>query len=113
MNKPCKDCPFRADASFCLSKARKRSIAKTVILGDDGFPCHKSVNYDVPRHVSSPNETPCIGAALMVEKVRGDVSASYYFRLVIMVGLIDVDSLDRSVELSKAWINICVKEMVS
>ena len=112
MKTPCNDCPFRADASYCLSTKRKEDIAKSVILGDDGFPCHKTVDYSVSRHDSSKTEKPCIGAALMVERVRGDMSASLYFRLAAMIGLIDRDDCDRSVELSQDWVNICTKELV-
>lgn len=97
MHTPCKDCPFRTDIDFYLPRDRRQNIADTVIMGDAGFPCHKTVNYRRNERVDTHEESPCIGALKMIENVRGDASASLYGRLAHMVGKVDLNKISDEV----------------
>lgn len=102
MNVPCKNCPFRADSSMVLSRDRATEIAEKVILGDSAFHCHKTVTYEDGEGVHTGNEKPCVGAMLAIAKERGDAKANFWVRLGAMIGEIDVDSLDYSVDVHNA-----------
>lgn len=103
MKTPCKDCPFRSDVNFYLSEPRARQIANDVILGDGSFPCHKTThNFRKGQFDYLGKEKPCNGAMLAIEKERGDARANLWVRMGVMLGAIDVDSLDRSVSVRNA-----------
>ena len=98
MHTPCQDCPFRTDIDFYLSRDRREEIAEAVILGDEGFVCHRTIKYRGDRRIHTKNESPCIGAIKMIGNVRGDCRASLYVRLAHMVGKINLDTLSDQVE---------------
>jgi hypothetical protein len=80
-----------------LGKERAVEIVKAV-LGDSWFPCHKTTNFDYEgNRTDIDKEKPCIGAALFIEAVRGDVRANLMLTLAVRSGRLNPDLLNRSV----------------
>lgn len=82
MRQPCKDCPFRSDAPHHgLSLATSRRILDD-ILGDTGFPCHKTVDYsEEGQWRLTEKTTHCVGAVIFTEHVRpGGFKGNLSFR---------------------------------
>jgi len=77
LKKPCKGCPFRKDClPGWLGKERAQEIANSVILGDGGFPCHKTVNYEAwneeeeEEYFYKGGEQFCAGALALEQKAN-------------------------------------------
>jgi hypothetical protein len=63
------------------------------------FPCHQTTNFDEDgNRIDIDREQPCIGAALFIEAVRGDCRANLMFRLAVASEKLDLNALDRSVQ---------------
>lgn len=84
--KPCSNCPFRQSSYFvdCLSKYRRQEIIDG-ILPDSSFGCHKTTTHDDNGdYVWTDKERPCVGAALLIKRERGDHKANVCFRMAVM-----------------------------
>jgi hypothetical protein len=59
---PCKNCPFRTDRPFYLSRKRREEIAES-ITRDGIFTCHKQLKLPLGKR------RPCVGSAMLLEKL--------------------------------------------
>lgn len=87
---PCNDCPFRSDRPpLQLGTDRRREIVLS-ILGDSLFSCHKTTVFDDEgNHVYTPEERPCIGAAVFIQENRKTCLVNIAFRLAKKRGVFD------------------------
>lgn len=89
--RPCRDCPFRKDATFAFRPSRAREIAETVVR-DLTFQCHKTVDYSGDDG-GQPGDRPqqCAGALILHEKLG---RPNWRYRFAHMLGLYDPSRLD-------------------
>lgn len=70
LKKPCKNCPFRNDATRITFAARERAEEIEESAYRYGFPCHKSAELaddgeDTAGYVPGPKSQHCVGYAIM------------------------------------------------
>lgn len=96
--KPCNNCPFRADTKpFPLGRDRRQQIADA-LLNDAAFGCHKTTSFDEDGiYKWTEKESPCVGAARLIENELGDVAANVAFRMAIAFKKFDRNEIDYSV----------------
>ena len=61
LSEPCRDCPFRSDIDFPLSRERRDDIAESVTRGEQ-FVCHKTVDYTAEDSRRQDHATACAGS---------------------------------------------------
>lgn len=90
---PCKDCPFRTDITFYLTRGRVYEIWSGITDLDGTFSCHKTVEYDDDgNHVrSNPKEQHCAGAMIALMKLE---QPNQMMRIAGRIGSLDLDNLD-------------------
>ena len=99
LKKPCTNCPFRKDSrKRWLSKARAQDLVSTVILGDDSFTCHKTVNYeawnkqdDDTEYQPNGEEQFCAGALHLEHKCN--TGGNLTIRIARMMKLFEYENL--------------------
>lgn len=91
MTRPCKDCPFRSDRLFILSKLHVARILRS--LDRSSFPCHNTVEYDdySGEAIVGQDTQHCAGAAILQEKVG---RPSQMLRIAERLGVYDRTKLD-------------------
>lgn len=105
MRSPCSDCPFLRECGVFLRRDRVETLIYE-LQNDAMFPCHKTVDYsayereglseDQANALALANESPCIGAAIFMEKVLDGMLANFQFRLWAMAGKLHPAELDLS-----------------
>jgi hypothetical protein len=89
---PCADCPFRSDKRFELRPSRVDEIADA-LLNDDGFTCHKTIEYDdsdgTPTITRDARE--CGGAMATLEKMN---RPSQVMRIAERLGMYERHQID-------------------
>lgn len=87
---PCAKCPFRKDVPIYLRADRRREIAEALILRDETFHCHETVDYrdddDGETYGDTTNARPCAGAAKAVMAAGG---MGQMLRIEERLGLVD------------------------
>ena len=69
MKSPCDNCPFRKDSKgIKLSKERAEEIS--LQNEQDGFVCHKTVDYSIPKGDDDLNRKQCAGALILAVKTN-------------------------------------------
>ena len=101
LKKPCSNCPFRKDSlKGWLGEARATQIAKDVILGDQTFACHKTVNYEAWQEQQEEDEEDyrfvggeqfCAGALALEMKCNN--GGNFAIRLARMGKMFDYHQL--------------------
>lgn len=100
--RPCKLCPYRKDCPpGWLGQDRAQELADGVIMGDQSFPCHETVNYDDwededEQYQYNGKERFCAGALILESKCnRG---GNLTIRIARMTKMFSYDQL-KNVEL--------------
>ena len=89
---PCKNCPFRTDITFYLTKARVYEIWEGITDGDATFACHKTVDYSEDGDAKrSDKEQHCAGALIALERRN---RPNQMMRIAERLGLYDRTKLD-------------------
>ena len=73
LTQPCSACPFRKDClPGWLGEEKATGLVSDVILGDNSFACHQTVNYEWQggEYRNKGNEQFCAGAATLESKVN-------------------------------------------
>ena len=69
MKSPCDNCPFRKDSQgIKLNKERAEEISLQNV--EDGFVCHKTVNYSIRQGDEDLNRKQCAGALILAKKTN-------------------------------------------
>ncbi len=94
MRKPCNNCPFLIGQNYALHPQKVDNILRD-IQGDEGFVCHKTVDYsnDWTGEIRLSSRV-CFGAALFLEQIQpGGCFSNTTFRLSAMAGDFEPEDL--------------------
>jgi hypothetical protein len=74
LTRPCPDCPFREDITFALAPARTEEILMALLVCDQTFTCHATIEYDGTDEdgnvLATGQEQHCAGAMILAERLE-------------------------------------------
>lgn len=70
MRKPCGNCPFRKDSKGLKHLGRKRAEGIAIQSQEDGFVCHKTVDYSIEQGQMDSGRKQCAGSLILAKKTK-------------------------------------------
>jgi hypothetical protein len=68
MKKPCENCPFRKDSTGIKFLGKERAEEISLQNQQEGFVCHKTVDYSKGRDDDGGQRRQCAGALILAQK---------------------------------------------
>ena len=92
LKRPCANCPFRTDIPPFLHPERAQGICDAMLVADESFWCHKTIDYSEDSEGSITRKTQhCAGAMILLEKLD---RPNQLMRIAERLGMYDRTQLD-------------------
>lgn len=99
LKKPCNNCPFtHTSMKGWLGEARAEEIIESLLVRDESFPCHKTIDYDRmddddedDSWVPTGEEQHCAGATIMLLKME---MPNQMMRIMGRLGYLKEENID-------------------
>jgi len=111
LKRPCANCPFRTDIRPFLHPERAREICDAMLLGDESFWCHKTIDCSEASEGSTNRKTQhCAGGLILLEKLN---RPNQLMRIAERIRCYDRTQLDMAApvfEAPEAFIDACRRQ---